>query len=129
MTDTYKHADDVPLATREMLYAHEILRTVGVPAADIFVTYEVFESGPHLGNLGVFAVVIKQGKRSVPLVGFPTPMPEQEALEAWHRAVPFWNRTCNDESVGWNLDGSHVRLEAVPMIAAMELAGIKFGRD
>lgn len=106
----------IPPVLREALYCHEILRTAGAAAADIFTTWD--QASARLG------VVVKvAGELVLTAVYGPVEFPDAETFAAaWQAAVRLWNATCQDPAAGWDFQGSDSRAHAVEIMSAWVVA-------
>jgi hypothetical protein len=102
---------DIPPEIREAIYCHEVLRTVGVPAAFIFAMK--FDDG--------IGLIVRWRDVEIAVAGYHTSMTNDEFERDWPAAVDLWNRTSSTDS-RWAFQESETRQNAVSIIAALSLA-------
>ena len=107
-------------ALKEALALHEILRSLGYPAKDIYLS--VFSNG-----LGI--TLRHEGKEMAFRASDPgEDIPEGEALvTAWNEALEWWNVTATKEEMDKLFLGSRSRQDVTLLIATLETNGFHPG--
>jgi len=108
---TYADWHKIPKALLETLYGHEILRTAGVPADDIFV---VLQDGE------ICILVRTQGREYAFGVDRSPFESEAELYEHWRAAVEAWN----GKSGLWGFKQSTIFQNAPYLLLRLEEHGI-----
>lgn len=116
----YARPGEVPEVLREALYWHEIFRTLGVPPGDLFLDNS---------RLPRVAVVVRQGSLRMGVLAAGELSPYCDVMVAWPAAVDLWNRTCNADDSGWDIQGSAARRAALGVAADFIAAGFRFAED
>lgn len=112
---------DYPEPLREMISLHEILRKLGIPAADIFIS-------PR--DLPDVIVTIKQDGKQIGWRLGKWQGSREEFLDQWQAVVADWNEFCNDEERGWPevYEQSRIRRCAVTeVLANLVIHGFRIG--
>ena len=110
---------DVPQPLIEAIVVHEILRTIGVPAKDIYL---------DLHNQPEVRVVAVIDNKQYAIIAHKWWSPDDvDVRKLWARAIRSWNAGCNDPSSGWQeaVDSSNMRKAAVSILSSLVLNGAK----
>lgn len=101
----------------EALAIHEALRRIGYPAEDIFINPEEEQNSLN--------VVAKDGDKmfTVAVGKLNCPLPMFSAL--WEQSIHWWNDPQNKVEVNQIYEKSHVKSEAVELLLALVVKGMK----